>query len=614
MAQSGFTPIVTYHSTTASAVPLAANLAPGELSLNINDMKLYCENSAGAVTLLASAAGATGTVSSVAVSGGTTGLTTSGGPITTAGTITLAGTLAVANGGTGVTTSTGTTNVVLSNSPTLVSPALGTPSALVGTNITGTASGLTAGNVTTNANLTGDVTSVGNATSIAAGVIVNADINASAAIVDTKLATISTALKVSNSATTATNANTASAIVARDASGNFSAGTITASLTGNASTVTTNANLTGDVTSVGNVATVPNATVISKVLTGYVSGAGTVAATDSILQAIQKLNGNAAASANLTGAVTSVGTATSLGSFTSAQLLAAVTGETGTGAVVFGTSPTLVTPALGTPASGVVTNLTGTASININGTVGATTATTGAFTTLSATGVATFAAGTVALPSITTSGDTNTGVYFPAADTVGITAGGTQRGAFSSTGLAVTGNITGSFKESIFIPAAGVVSRLTGGAVYSQTQTATNLVQKAGFLFSGTTAEYAQFYLGSPKQWNKGTVVARFVFAPTTTATAATWFELSGLARGSGDSLEAAFGTAQGILTSHTTADTVSVSADTAAITLSGTPITNDILIFQVKRNPANAGDTYTANALLLGVWIDFTMTALTDN
>ena len=59
------------------------------------------------------------------------------------------------------------------------------------------------------------------------GTIVNADINASAGIVDTKLATISTALKVSNSATTATDANTASAIVARDASGNFIAGKAT---------------------------------------------------------------------------------------------------------------------------------------------------------------------------------------------------------------------------------------------------------------------------------------------------------------------------------------------------------------------------------------------------
>lgn len=72
--------------------------------------------------------GVGGTVTSVAVSGGTTGLTTSGGPITTTGTITLAGTLAVANGGTGVTTSTGSGNNVLSTSPTLVTPALGTPS------------------------------------------------------------------------------------------------------------------------------------------------------------------------------------------------------------------------------------------------------------------------------------------------------------------------------------------------------------------------------------------------------------------------------------------------------------------------------------------------------
>jgi len=58
------------------------------------------------------------------------------------------GTLSVARGGTGVTAKTGTTNVVLSNSPTLVTPALGTPSALVGTNISGTASSLTTGKTT----------------------------------------------------------------------------------------------------------------------------------------------------------------------------------------------------------------------------------------------------------------------------------------------------------------------------------------------------------------------------------------------------------------------------------------------------------------------------------
>jgi hypothetical protein len=56
--------------------------------------------SAGTLT---ATGGGSGTVTSVDVSGGTTGLTTSGGPVTGAGTITLAGTLAVANGGTGAT-------------------------------------------------------------------------------------------------------------------------------------------------------------------------------------------------------------------------------------------------------------------------------------------------------------------------------------------------------------------------------------------------------------------------------------------------------------------------------------------------------------------------------
>jgi microcystin-dependent protein len=87
--------------------------------------------------------------------------------------------------------------------------------------------------------------------------ITNAKVSAGAAIVDTKLATIATAGKVANTATTATSANTINAIVTRDGSGNFSAGTITASITGNvtgnASTATTLATgrtiaLTGDVT------------------------------------------------------------------------------------------------------------------------------------------------------------------------------------------------------------------------------------------------------------------------------------------------------------------------------------------------------------------------------
>lgn len=62
----------------------------------------------------------------------------------------------------------------------------------------------------------------------------------------------------------------------------------------------------------------------------------------------------------------------------------------------------------------------------IDGTaIGANSASTGAFTTLSATGVTTVQAGTNSAPAIVPSGDTNTGIYFPAADTVGFAEGGT---------------------------------------------------------------------------------------------------------------------------------------------------------------------------------------------
>lgn len=94
MAASGFTPISLYYSTTASAVPTSGNLANGELGLNIADMKLYAKNSAGTVTLLASNAGASGSVTSVSGTGTVNGLTLTG-TVTTSGSLTLGGTLSL---------------------------------------------------------------------------------------------------------------------------------------------------------------------------------------------------------------------------------------------------------------------------------------------------------------------------------------------------------------------------------------------------------------------------------------------------------------------------------------------------------------------------------------
>jgi len=87
-----------------------------------------------------------GTVTSVDVSGGTTGLTTSGGPVTGSGTITLAGTLGVANGGTGATTLTGLvygngTSAMTAASAAQVVAVIGTTAVAKATNIAGGATG-----------------------------------------------------------------------------------------------------------------------------------------------------------------------------------------------------------------------------------------------------------------------------------------------------------------------------------------------------------------------------------------------------------------------------------------------------------------------------------------
>jgi hypothetical protein len=109
---------------------------------------------------------------------------------------------------------------------------------------------------------------------LSASSIVNADVSASAGIVDTKLATISTAGKVANSATTATNANTGSAIVARDAAGAFSAGAISAASMASSGAVSGSTLASSGNTTVGDFLLLGNATFKVKRLTGSTDGAG----------------------------------------------------------------------------------------------------------------------------------------------------------------------------------------------------------------------------------------------------------------------------------------------------------------------------------------------------
>jgi len=102
---------VAYGGTGLTATPSNGQLAIGNgsgysLATLTAGTNVSISNTSGGITISATPS-AGGTVTSVDVSGGTTGLTTSGGPVTVSGTITLAGTLVVANGGTGATTLTG---------------------------------------------------------------------------------------------------------------------------------------------------------------------------------------------------------------------------------------------------------------------------------------------------------------------------------------------------------------------------------------------------------------------------------------------------------------------------------------------------------------------------
>ena len=143
-------------------------------------------------------------------------------------------------------------------------------------------------------------------------------------------------------------ANGASTIVARNSSGNFAANTITASLTGTASLAT---NLVGGTANKGELV--------------YQSGVNTTAELTAPVTNNSSLFYNT--STNVPYWTQSTLSNTYYAATTSAQLANVISDETGTGNLVFNTSPTLVTPALGTPASGNLASTTGYPTANLTG-------------------------------------------------------------------------------------------------------------------------------------------------------------------------------------------------------------------------------------------------------
>jgi len=173
----------------------------------------------------------------------------------------------------------------------------------------------------------------------------------------------------------------------------------------------------------------------------------------------------------------------------------------------------------------------------------------------------------------------------------------------------------GANLRSFWIPSAGIRPSSSGGcAALALVATSANQPDISSLNFDATTAEYAQFWVRMPKNWNEGTITAQFYWshAATTVNFGVRW-GLQGVAVSDDDTIGVAYGTAQEVTDTGGTTNDLYVSSATAAITIAGTPAAGDMSAFRVYRDPVNAGDTMAIDARLHGVAIFYTIDSLDE-
>lgn len=187
----------------------------------------------------------------------------------------------------------------------------------------------------------------------------------------------------------------------------------------------------------------------------------------------------------------------------------------------------------------------------------------------------------------------------------------------SSAGAWVLLNPSGTSigQHTIGVPASSMTPATTSGAAPGTTETTTNKVMYKTLDFDASTEEFAQFGVQMPKGWNEGTLIAQFVWThgATTTNFGVAW-GIEAVAIGNDDATDAAWGTEVVVADTGGTTGDLYISDETAAITVGGSPGSEEWVVFRVTRVVGNAGDTMAIDAQLVNVKIHLTLDAATDD